>query len=221
MEPGDGDDGGRVRYYLAAPFGADRRDAYLAAGLDLLYSPTYGKMPRPCEDGRFVLDNGAFSAYMSGTPWDEARFYGLVRQIANLGIAPAFVVLPDIVAGGLQSLARSMEHVGKLPGDWRKYLPVQDGMDKYDLIPFIIDRVDGIFVGGSTVWKWRTAKDWCEFAHLVGLDCHIGRVNSERQILAARHAEADSVDGSTASRHHSVDRLLRYRALLQEQAVIE
>jgi hypothetical protein len=209
-----------MRYYLAAPFGADRRDAYLAAGLDLLYSPTYGKMPRPCEDGRFVLDNGAFSAYMSNTPWDEARFYGLVRQIADLGIAPTFVVLPDIVAGGLQSLARSMEHAGRLPDDWGRYLPVQDGMSEYDLIPSTIDRIDGIFVGGSVVWKWRTAKDWCEFAHRVGLDCHIGRVNSERQILAARHAGADSVDGSTASRHHSVNRLLRYRALLQEQAVI-
>ena len=113
-----------------------------------------------------------------------------------------------------------MEHAGKLPDDWGKYLPVQDGMSEYDLIPSTIDRIDGIFVGGSVVWKWRTAKDWCEFAHLVGLDCHIGRVNSERQILAARHAGADSVDGSTASRHHSVDRLLRYRALLQEQAVV-
>ncbi|MFA5137523.1 MAG: hypothetical protein WC489_09120 [Patescibacteria group bacterium] len=209
-----------MRYYLAAPFGADRRDAYLAAGLDLLYSPTYGKVPRPCEDGRFALDNGAFSAYVNRAIWDEARFYRLVRQIVDLGIAPTFVVLPDIVAGGLQSLVRSMEHVGKLPDDWRKYLPVQDGMSVYDLIPAVITRIDGVFVGGSTVWKWRTAKDWCEFAHLVGLDCHIGRVNSERQILAARHAGADSVDGSTASRHHSVDRLLRYRALLQEQAVV-
>jgi len=209
-----------VRYYLAAPFGADRRDASLAAGLDLLYSPTYGKVPRPCEDGRFALDNGAFSAYVNRAIWDEARFYRLVRQIVDLGIAPTFVVLPDIVTGGLQSLVRSMEHVGKLPDDWRKYLPVQDGMSVYDLIPAVITRIDGIFVGGSTVWKWRTAKDWYEFAHLVGLDCHIGRVNSERQILAAHHAGADSVDGSTASRHHSVDRLLRYRALLQEQAVV-
>lgn len=209
-----------MRYYLAAPFGADRRDAYLAAGLDLLYSPTYGIVPRPCEDGRFALDNGAYSAYANHLPWDGDRFYSYVHQIEERGLSPEFVVLPDIVAGGLRSLVRSVEHIEALPMAWRKYLPVQDGMGKYDLIPSIIDRVDGIFVGGSTVWKWRTAKDWCEFAHLVGLDCHIGRVNSERQILAARHAGADSVDGSTASRHHSVDRLLRYLALLQEQAVV-
>ena len=209
-----------MRYYLAAPFGVDRRDECLAIGLDLLYSPTYGKAPRPCEDGRFALDNGAFSAYVNRAIWDEARFYRLVRQIVDLGVTPTFVVLPDIVAGGLQSLARSMEHVGKLPDDWRKYLPVQDGMSVYDLIPAVITRIDGVFVGGSVVWKWRTAKDWCEFAHRVGLDCHIGRVNTERQILAARHAGADSVDGSTASRHHSVGRLMQFWALLQEQAVI-
>ena len=209
-----------MRYYLAAPFGVDRRDEYLRIGLDLLYSPTYGKIPRQCEDGRFALDNGAFSAYANRTPWDEDRFYIMVHQIEERGVSPAFVVLPDIVAGGLRSLARSMEHVGKLPDDWRKYLPVQDGMSVYDLIPAVITRIDGVFVGGSTVWKWRTAKDWCEFAHRVGLDCHIGRVNSERQILAARHAGADSVDGSTASRHHSMDRLIRYLARLREQAVI-
>jgi len=209
-----------MRYYLAAPFGVDRRDECLAIGLDLLYSPTYGKVPRPCEDGRFALDNGAYSAHINRVPWDEGRFYRLVQQIVNIGISPAFAVLPDIVAGGMRSLIRSTEHIERLPAAWRVYLPVQDGMSEYDLIPSIIDRIDGIFVGGSVVWKWRTAKDWCEFAHRVGLDCHIGRVNSERQILAARHAGADSVDGSTASRHHSMDRLIRYLAGLREQAVI-
>ena len=209
-----------MRYYLAAPFGVDRRDEYLRIGLDLLYSPTYGKIPRQCEDGRFALDNGAFSAYANRTPWDEDRFYIMVHQIEERGVSPAFVVLPDIVAGGLRSLIRSTEHIEKLPETWKRYLPVQDGMGEYDLIPSIIDRIDGVFVGGSTAWKWRTAKGWCEFAHLMGLDCHIGRVNTERQILAARHAGADSVDGSTASRHHSVERLMQFLALLQGQAVL-
>ena len=209
-----------MRYYLAAPFGVDRRDECLRIGLDLLYSPTYGKIPRQCEDGRFALDNGAFSAHINDTPWDEDRFYTMVHQIEERGVSPAFVVLPDIVAGGLRSLTRSTEHIGKLPETWKKYLPVQDGMSECDLLPSTINRIEGVFVGGSMTWKWRTAKDWCAFAHRMGLDCHIGRVNSERQLLAARHAEADSVDGSTASRHHSVGRLMRFQALLQGQAAL-
>ena len=209
-----------MRYYVAAPFGADRRDRYLAKGVGLLYSPTYRFAPRPCEDRQFILDNGAFSAYVNGTPWDEDGFCAFVRRVAGLDITPAFVVLPDIVAGGLRSLDRSAEYISRLPDTWEKYLPVQDGMTDEDIIP-LLNRVEGIFVGGTVTWKWRTAQGWCRIAHILGLKCHIGRVNSERQLLSARNAMVDSVDGSTASRNHRDDRLFRHLAALGDQRPLE
>ena len=208
-----------MRYYIAAPYGTDRRDRCLAAGFGLLYSPTYRKTPRPCECGEFVLDNGAFSAYKRGAPWDGGAFYSLVDRIERDGISPAFVVLPDIVAGGVASIARSIASLPRLPQTWRKYLPVQDGMAADHVDPVIPD-VDGLFVGGTVGWKWRTARDWVELAHQHGRSCHIGRVNSSRQILTAHRVGADSVDGSTASRHHSIDRLIRHYVALQEQGAI-
>lgn len=208
-----------MKYYVAAPYGADRRDYYIAKGLGLLFSPTYGILPRPCEDWQFVLDNGAYSAYSNNIPWEEERFYSYVKRLVDNNLTPMFVVLPDIVAGGIQSLNRSVTHIPRLPEAWEKYLPVQDGMVDEDVIP-ILEQVDGIFVGGTVVWKWRTAERWCHLAHTFGLKCHIGRVNSERQLLSAKNVGADSVDGSSASRNHTTNRLFRHLTALQEQEII-
>lgn len=210
----------RMKIYLAAPFGMDRRDWCLQNGLGLLYSPTYVKYPRTCENEKFVLDNGAFSAHVRGAEWDEIAFYHLVERVACDGLTPAFVVLPDIVAGGILSLERSAKHIDRLPSSWSKYLAVQDGIKASDVRPYI-DAIDGLFVGGSVVWKWRTAAIWGKFAHEHGISCHIGRVNSGRQFLQASAAGADSVDGSTASRHHRMYRILKYQGLLKEQRVLE
>ena len=208
-----------MKYYVAAPFGADRRDEILSNGFGLLYSPTYRKVPRACEDGQFVLDNGAFSAYVNGSLWDERAFYSLADQVFERGISPVFVVLPDIVAGGPASLDRSVAHIRRLPTEWRKYLPVQDGMTAEHVDP-IASQVDGVFVGGSVGWKWRTAHAWCEFAHGREIACHIGRVNSFRQILSASRCGADSADGSTASRHHALNKLIRHTTSLQDQGAV-
>lgn len=209
-----------VKYYLAAPLGAKRRDEYLELGFGLLYSPTYGIIPRQCEDFLFALDNGAFSAYRGRVPWDETRFYRYVQRIENTNITPAFVVIPDIVAGGKESLDLSVSHIQKLPSTWKKYLPVQDGMKECDLTPNITEYIDGIFVGGIVTWKWRTAGMWCKLAHDFGFNCHIGRVNTEREILSAYHIDADSVDGSSASRNRTELKLLRNILSLQTQKLL-
>jgi hypothetical protein len=60
-----------------------------------------------------------------------------------------------------------------------------------------ISRFDGVFVGGTPAWKWRTLDRWIEFAHDRGLPCHVGRVGKFRDIIRAREAGADSIDSST------------------------
>jgi hypothetical protein len=70
------------------------------------------------------------------------------------GIVPDFVVVPDIVAGWLASLAWSAFWRDTVPVEFRAYLAVQDGMTVADVVPHL-PRYHGIFVGGSLRWNWR------------------------------------------------------------------
>lgn len=148
-------------------------------------------------DWRYFYDNGAFVDYRNGVPFDDSAFLGDVLDLVDLpeGRRPAFVTLPDEVAGGLRSLALSMSwlaRVGRLPLRWA--LVVQDDMSPDDIpweAPF-----DVIFVGGSTGWKLRTMASWARVAHQQGRACHVGRVGSAKRLRAARIDGADSVDSA-------------------------
>ena len=52
----------------------------------------------------YAIDNGAWSAYLREECWDERPWIELLRAH---GAGADFVVVPDIVAGGLESLERS------------------------------------------------------------------------------------------------------------------
>ena len=54
---------------------------------------------------RYGLDNGAWSDFQNSRPFDEDAFE---RLIDKLGSRADWIVLPDIVAGGLPSLELSM-----------------------------------------------------------------------------------------------------------------
>lgn len=53
----------------------------------------------------YCLDNGAWWSFANGQPFDEAAF---LRAYGALARGADFVVLPDIVAGGLRSLEFSL-----------------------------------------------------------------------------------------------------------------
>ena len=105
-----------------------------------------------------------------------------MRWMSYRGIVPDFVVIPDIVAGGLASLEWSAFWRDTVPEEFRAYLAVQDGMTAADVVPHLT-RYHGIFVGGSLHWKLATGAVWAELARRHGLGCHIGRVGT-----AARQA---------------------------------
>lgn len=142
----------------------------------------------------YALDNGAWWAHQAGKPFDEAAF---LRAYELLGAGADFVVLPDIVAGGLRSLEVSVSWIGRLGG--MLMLPVQDGMTAADVAPHICDRV-GIFVGGTTEWKEGTMAMWGRCARSRGAKMHVGRVNTVRRVALCAAAGADSFDGSGPSR---------------------
>jgi hypothetical protein len=105
----------------------------------------------------YALDNGAWHAHAQGVDFDEEAFlraWGLLARGAD------FAVLPDVVAGGLASLAFSARWRARLdPAPCRLMLAVQDGMSPGDISP-LVGPACGIFVGGSTEWKVRTMIQW-------------------------------------------------------------
>lgn len=147
---------------------------------------------------KYAIDNGAWNAFTSGTEFDEAAF---IKAYALLADGADFVVLPDIVAGGMASLEFSVrwrERLGATPCPMM--LAVQDGMTVAD-VQHLIGPDLGIFVGGTTEWKVATMAQWAGLARARGAKTHAGRVNTARRIKICHAAGVDSFDGSSVSRY--------------------
>lgn len=143
----------------------------------------------------YALDNGAWTAFQREEPFDVEAFQ---RAFDLFGERADWVVIPDIVAGGLASLDFSLPWIDRLTGCKRLLLAVQDGMTTDMIRPLLSDRV-GVFVGGSTDWKLATAIEWGQLAHEVGCYMHVGRVNTVRRVRLCAAAGADSFDGTSAT----------------------
>jgi len=148
----------------------------------------------------WFYDNGAFGDWKSGQPFDVRAFESDLAVIRAGSVGrPDFIVCPDKVAGGRDSLAFSMEWLPRLrslcPGQ-RVYLVVQDGMVEDDLPLGLGSYVQGIFVGGTRDWKLETGPRWVRVAHKNALPCHIGRVGTGERVRWARLIGADSLDSS-------------------------
>lgn len=146
----------------------------------------------------YALDNGAWTAFMAGKPFDESAF---VKALSLLGRDADWTTIPDIVAGGAASLEFSLRWMRRVLDECgRGLLAVQDGLVSGDVADLIGDRV-GIFVGGSTAWKLKTMRSWASLARERGAWCHVGRVNTARRIRMCSTAGATSFDGTSASRY--------------------
>lgn len=145
----------------------------------------------------YALDNGAWSAFTQNQPFDVPAFE---RAFDLLGERADWVVLPDIVAGGLKSLDFSLRWLDRLKNCPAKLLlAVQDGMRPDDVREFLSPAV-GLFVGGSTEWKLKTLHAWGFLARRRNCHLHVGRVNSAKRILLCSAAGgAHSIDGTSAS----------------------
>jgi hypothetical protein len=217
-----------VKYYASNCGPGRNREAIRAAGFGVLLNPAdphhwdVSGMP-------YVLDNGAWVAFLNETDFDPEPFE---RLLEARGDGADFIILPDIVAGGMASLELSLRWTNRCLAVCPLVLiAVQDGMEPADLAPYVGTSV-GIFMGGSTAWKLARMQEWGEFcasrpcAHpLGGHGCwyHIGRVNTLRRFSLAAMAGADSADGSSASRYSvNVPKLQRGRdrgALFTPQAM--
>ena len=145
----------------------------------------------------YALDNGAWTSFQRGEPFDEAAFS---KAVTLLGEGADWTVLPDIVGGGHRSLAYSLSWLPRLaPLPGKLLIAVQDGMGPDDVRPYLGARV-GIAVGGTTEWKIRTIPSWGVLARETGCYLHVLRVNSVKRVRLCQDARADSFDGSGPSR---------------------
>ena len=168
-------------------------DALRAAGWHLLVSAR-GVLRH--EGLPYALDNGAWTAFQRGEPFDVKAFEKAVSWGAH---AADWLVLPDIVAGGLKSLKMSMQWAPRLIGLCPLLLAVQDGI-KPDDVRSVLGSDIGLAVGGSTEWKESSCKMWGHLARETGCHLHVLRVNTARRIAICAHAGADSFDGTSATR---------------------
>lgn len=144
----------------------------------------------------YAIDNGAWSAFNQGKPFDAHKFRKILAWSATQEISPDWVVLPDIVAGGLESLEFSMCWLDEVSEyTTRPLLAVQDGMTPQHAEPLMREGM-GIFLGGSTEWKLATMPMWGEFCR-GRYYYHVARVNSAKRIHYAASCGADSFDGTS------------------------
>lgn len=171
------------------------------------------------------LDNEAFRRGMaaSGGAWDPGAFRrafdpvwwreALARAVRAASMARQsfdFVVSPDIVAGGLESLRLSCAWAEACAATgWPVYLVVQNGMTLEDVLQEA-HLFGGFFVGGDKRWKWETAQAWCDLGRQLGKPVHIGRVGTMFRALQARRVGASSIDGTIQLRaERNFDRFVR------------
>lgn len=180
----------------AAAVGKGRNfDALSAAGWRLMYQPGDCRS----HDIGFALDNGAYAAFLRGERLDAGVFS---RAVDRVGHRADFIVAPDIVCGGRESLDLSLSWLDQLAGVAPVLIAVQDGFTDAEIVPYLSARV-GVFVGGSTEWKIANMSRWGLLARRAGARCHVGRVNSVRRIRACAAAGVSSFDGSGVSRYSS------------------
>jgi hypothetical protein len=166
---------------------------------------TAGAVLRP-EGFRYGLDNGAWGAFQAGQPFDRTAFTEAVRAV---GAGADWIVVPDIVLGGLESLRVSKAWLPELAAVGRLLLiPIQDGMTFDHLDPLVEPGRVGIFVGGSTEWKEGAILRWGPWCRQRGIACHVGRVNTARRIALCAAGRVTSFDGSSVARFPSTLRQL-------------
>jgi hypothetical protein len=161
----------------------------------------------PKQYTHYAVDNGAFSAYLNKTNFDGKKFLKTVNRL-NEFKKPDFIVVPDIVAGGMKSFDFSMFWLHKLLSEghtnYDYYFAVQDFMNLKVISKISNEKINGIFIGGTLKWKLKHGEQFTKEAHDFDLKVHIGRVGNYKNLVWANRIKADSTDSSTINRNNKI-----------------
>lgn len=152
----------------------------------------------------WFLDNGAYKAFTSNTPLNEGLFYDVIERCITDNNIPDFIVIPDIVSGGIKSLEYSITHIPTLECyDIPLYLALQDGITSSDVASVLYHHnvISGLFIGGSKEWKMNTMGFWKK---TFNLPVHVGRIGTIKDYKKCFFSRIDSVDGSNPSRNNKM-----------------
>ena len=174
--------------YFANPCGEETMEAMCDGRLGYIDTPAQGNR-RP-GGVTWCADNGCFS-----DKWDEDKWWRFLVKNAEHSDTCLFAVAPDVVGDAAATAAKSTPWIEKIrelgyPVAW----VAQDGQEN---LPLPWDRIDCLFIGGSTDWKLGAAsRALVAEAKRRGKWVHMGRVNSRRRYEYARFIGCDSVDGT-------------------------
>jgi hypothetical protein len=176
--------------YYANPSTEQIRDAMQRGQLGCIVTPHQGNTYFP-DDWDVIADNGCFSDKWTHDHW----FRWLLDQPRSI----RFAVAPDVFdPTGAPTHDATLDR-------WRDYGPL---IRRHGFTPAFVCQVgatpdtvpadaDVLFLGGTTEWKLsHHASAIVAQAAREGRWVHMGRVNSERRLTAARSMGCNSVDGT-------------------------
>jgi hypothetical protein len=152
-----------------------------------LYSP--GGQRGPWDWMPYSLDNGAFSTFKTGKPFNREAFLSLCYWAKNSGIRPQWVLVPDVVGDAKTTLKFWDHYYSEVERfGWPLAFAAQDGHKPSD-VPC---NADVVFIGGTTEWKRKNFHRFC----LTHTRVHVGRINTYKWLNLCAQAGAESVDGT-------------------------
>ena len=183
------------------------------AGWRFLLSPasvtSFGKKRKALLYERgYAIDNGVFSYFKKGIPFDKGAFISLLDKYADRA---DWIVIPDVVGSAAET--------GEILSYWlwilRKYdrpllYVAQDGCEDHDYLRIrgLTSIGYGIFVGGTTEFKLTHSEAISHICIEAGVVCHIGRVNSAKRVRLCESWSVVSFDGSGMSRFQKTARIV-------------
>ena len=148
----------------------------------------------------YAIDNGVYSYWRRGLPFDDEAFIKLLDQYAE---GADWIVIPDVVGDWWETARMFMLWYDRLI-PYRKHLlyVAQDGIEDrdYATVRGMTTRGVGVFIGGSTDWKLEHAGNIAKICRENNATCHVGRVNSARRTRMCWNWGVSSFDGSGMSR---------------------
>lgn len=162
--------------------------AELGVTVKQLYTPLTRRAPQR-EGEEFAIDNGAFAGF------DCVKFLNLLERHKDRQELCMWVAAPDVVGNARRTLEAFEYWNDRLRDDgWKVALVAQDGIEN---LPIPWDRIDAIFIGGSTDWKMsKHAADVIRTAKILGKATHAGRVNTPGRFEYFEDLGTDTCDGT-------------------------
>ena len=160
--------------------------------LGYLAGPRKRGIPRYLHDpwASWAADNDAYSGN-----FDPQGFTAWLQTLTPFTDRCLFVTCPDVLADHEATIARFQQWQPCITAlGFPVAFVLQDGITA-DPIPW--DRIDALFVGGTTHWKLSPEPlRLLHHAGTLGIWRHVGRVNSLKRMLHFWN-HADSFDGTT------------------------